>query len=81
MTPYVSSLAEKKQGNHPNNSVDRMKSFSLEKQRFRGDLVNVYKYLKGDGFFLVEPSAMTRSSAYKLECRKFFLNTRKQFNE
>ena len=58
-----------------------MKSFSLEKQRFRGDLVNVYKYLKGDGFFLVEPSAMTRSSAYKLECRKFFLNTRKQFNE
>lgn len=62
------------------NSVNSIKSFSLEKQRFRGNLVNVYKYLNRDGFFSTVASAMTRGSGYKLECRKVFLNTRKQFS-
>ena len=60
--------------------------FSLGKRRLGGDLINVCKYLKGDGrqidearFFLVMCSNRTRSSGLKLEHRKFHTNVWKNF--
>ena len=58
--------------------------FSLEKRRLRGDLINVYKYLKGGGrqmdearLFLVVCSSRTRSGGLKPEHRKFRNNIQK----
>lgn len=53
--------------------------FNLEKRRLRGDLVNVYKYLRGRcqedeaNPFPVVPSN-TRNNGFKLEHRKFHLS-------
>ena len=58
--------------------------FSLEKGRLRGDLINVYKYLKASGrqreeagCFLVVRSDRTRSHGLKLVHRKFHTNMQK----
>ena len=60
--------------------------FSLKKRRLRRNLINLYKYLKGDGrqmdearLFLVVCSDRTRSNDLKLEHRKLCTNIWKIF--
>lgn len=62
---------------------DELVQFSLEK-RLRGDLISVYKYLRGrcreDGArFSPMPSDRTRHNRHKLKHRKLHLNLRKSF--
>ena len=60
--------------------------FSLGKRRLRGDLISVYKYLKGGGremdearFFSMMRSDRTRSNGVKLEHMKFYTSIWKIF--
>ena len=58
--------------------LSKLGLFSLGKRRLRGNLINVYKYLKGyaiDGarLFLVVCCVRTRSSGLKHKFRKFHI--------
>jgi len=60
--------------------------FHLEKRRPGGNLIDVYKHLKGgckeEGakFLSLVPSDRTRGDGHKLKHRRFPLNTRKPFS-
>lgn len=59
--------------------------FSLEKGWLKGDLINVYKYLKGGcqedrvRLLPVVPSDRAQGNGHKLKHRKFHLNMRENF--
>ena len=59
--------------------------FSLEKRRLRGDLINVYKYLRCGRqrdkarFFSMVRGNKTRGSSHKPKHRKFCTNVHKNF--
>ena len=61
--------------------LSNLRLFSLGKRRWRGDLINIYKYLKGGErqmdkvrLFWMVHSNRTRSNGLKLEHRKFCTN-------
>jgi len=58
---------------------------SLEKRRLRGDLINVYKYLRWGGqrdkgrLFSAVSGNRTRGNGHKMKHRKFHTNVHKNF--
>ena len=54
--------------------------FSLIKRRLRGDMIAMFKYLKGcpfkkgTGLFSMAPDTRTRSNGFKLQEKRFHLN-------
>ena len=57
--------------------------FSLEKRRLRGDMIALFKYLKGchpeegQDLFLIIPECRTHNNGLKLKETRFWLNIRK----
>ena len=67
-------------------SLSNLGLLSHGERRLRGDLINIYKYLRGGGrqmhearLFSVVCSNKTRSNGLKLQYRKFCTNTWKNF--
>ena len=62
-----------------------MAMFSLEKRRLRGDMIALFKYLKGchkeegQDMFSIIPECRTHNNGLKLKEARFRLNIRKNF--
>lgn len=64
--------------------LSELRLFSLDERKFKGDLINVCKFLKGGckdraRFFSVVHSDRTRDSGHRLKYRIFHLNIREHF--
>ena len=59
--------------------------FSLEKRRLRGDMIALFKYLKGchteegQDLFSILPECRTRNNGLKLQEARFWLDSRRNF--
>ena len=65
--------------------LEKLGMFSLEKRRFRGDMIALFKYLKGchteegQDLFSIFPECRTRNNGLKLQETRFLLDIRKNF--
>ncbi|KAE8603301.1 hypothetical protein XENTR_v10014290 [Xenopus tropicalis] len=63
----------------------RLRLFSLEKRRLRGDMITLYKYIRGDYrqlgdvLFSHKNNQRTRGHSFRLEERSFHLKQRRWF--
>uniref|UniRef100_A0A803SSL5 Reverse transcriptase domain-containing protein n=1 Tax=Anolis carolinensis TaxID=28377 RepID=A0A803SSL5_ANOCA len=71
-----------------NKPCERLKEqgmFSLQKRRLRGDMIAMYKYVRGShreegaSLFSAALQTRTRNNSFKLQERRFHLNIRKNF--
>ena len=66
-------------------TLSSLSLFSFEKRRLRGDLINVYKYLRWGGqrdkgrLFSAVSGNRTRGNGHKMKHRKFHTNVHKNF--
>uniref|UniRef100_A0A803K5E7 Reverse transcriptase domain-containing protein n=1 Tax=Xenopus tropicalis TaxID=8364 RepID=A0A803K5E7_XENTR len=65
--------------------LSRLRLFSLEKRRLRGDMITLYKYIRGDSrqlgdvLFSHKNNQRTRGHPFRLEERSFHLKQRRWF--
>ena len=78
-------MVEGQRGRPYEDRLDRLKLFSLERRRLRGDLIETFKIMKGfsgievGDLFTQAPESRTRGHEYKLMKMRCRLNTRKHF--
>ena len=65
--------------------LSELNLFSLTKRRLRGDLIEVFKIIKGienmdmEKYFTIDTSNITRNNGYKIVGKRFQTNEAKHF--